>query len=128
MFVLDPNEAKVIVRILDLNDNFPKFETNGRPIVAAIPSSANFGYQILRLQATDADSGLNGEIRYQILGRSDDQTRRFAIDPLTGQVRSVVSFARDAGRVFGFDVKATDRRGADDGKSSIANVFVSFFY
>lgn len=68
--------------------------------------------------------GLNGEVRYQILGRADEDTRRFAIDPVSGQVRAIASFARDAGKVFGFDVKATDRRGADDGKSSIANVFV----
>jgi hypothetical protein len=27
--------------------------------------------------------------------------------------------------VYGFDVKATDRRGADDGRSAITNVFVS---
>lgn len=40
-------------------------------------------------------------------------------------MRSVANFARDAGKVYGFDVKATDRRGADDGKSAIANVFVS---
>lgn len=69
--------------------------------------------------------GINGEIRYQILGRADDESHRFAIDPVSGQVRSVANFARDAGKVFGFDVKATDRRGADDGKSAIANVFVS---
>lgn len=49
-FGLGPNEAKVVVRILDVNDNFPKFATNGRPIIAAIPTSANFGHQILRLQ------------------------------------------------------------------------------
>lgn len=40
----------------------------------------------------------------------------------------VASLTRDAGRVFGFDVKATDKKGADDGKSAIANVFVSIFY
>lgn len=40
-------------------------------------------------------------------------------------MRSVASFSRDAGKVFGFDVKATDRSGADNGRSSIANVFVS---
>lgn len=74
-------------------------------------------------QAGDPDLGINGEIRYQILGRED--APRFAIDPLSGQVRSVTSFGRDAGRVFGFDVKATDRRGAESGRSSIANVFVS---
>lgn len=77
-------------------------------------------------QARDADEGLNGDIRYQILGRSaDDESHRFAIDPVSGQVRSIASFGRDAGRVYGFDVKATDRRGIDDGRSSIANVFVS---
>lgn len=43
---------------------------------------------------------------------------------MSGQVRAVANFARDASKVFGFDVKATDRRGADDGKSAIANVFV----
>lgn len=75
-------------------------------------------------QAEDPDLGMNGEIRYQILGRED--APRFAIDPLSGQVRSVTSFGRDAGRVFGFDVKATDRQGAENGRSSIVNVFVSF--
>lgn len=74
-------------------------------------------------QAEDPDLGMNGEIRYQILGRED--APRFAIDPLSGQVRSVTSFGRDAGRVFGFDVKATDRQGAENGRSSIVNVFVS---
>lgn len=39
-------------------------------------------------------------------------------------MRVVSSLARDSGKVFGFDVKATDKRGADDGKSAIANVFV----
>lgn len=77
------------------------------------------------LQATDPDEGLNADIRYHILGRIDDESRKFVIDPITGQVRSIVSFAYDAGRVYGFDVKATDRRGADDGKSAITNVFVS---
>lgn len=66
--------------------------------------------------------GLNADIRYQII---NDQSQRFAIDSITGQVRAIASFGRDAGRVFGFDVKATDKKGADDGKSAIANVFVS---
>ncbi|GLH03452.1 Cadherin-89D [Gryllus bimaculatus] len=121
---LAPNEVKIIVHVKDVNDNPPRFPSNGRPIVAAIPTTANYGYQILRLQAYDKDEGLNADIRYQIMGRIDDESHKFTIDPVTGQVRSIVSFARDAGRVYGFDVKATDKQGADDGKSSIANVFV----
>lgn len=224
---LASNEAKILVRVKDSNDNAPRFKSKGRPLLAAVPTSAPYGYEIIRvevstetiaftinstprapvllkimpevnhfgnggpkgvyelmrlyervhslrqppvsfrrrgrtlsrgaicatlpaytrtsetirnrqgrsvsersgckrfyaLQAEDPDEGANGEIRYQILGRED--APRFAIDPLSGQVRSVGSFSRDAGRVFGFDVKATDCRGAENGRSSIANVFVS---
>ncbi|XP_067214901.1 cadherin-89D [Linepithema humile] len=119
---LAPNEARVIVRVKDVNDNAPRFKSKDRPILAAIPVTAHYGYEVVKVEAEDPDLGINGEIRYQILGRED--APRFAIDPLSGQVRSVTSFGRDAGRVFGFDVKATDRRGAENGRSSIANVFV----
>ncbi|KAK6627853.1 hypothetical protein RUM44_010332 [Polyplax serrata] len=117
------DEVKIIVRVKDLNDNTPKFKHHNRPTVAVVPRTANYGHEIIRLQATDLDEGLNGEIRYYILGRGED-SQKFTIDPVTGQIRSVVSFAKDAGKVFGFDVKAVDRRGADLGRSSIANVFV----
>ncbi|KAM0727270.1 Cadherin-89D [Formica fusca] len=119
---LAPNEARVVVRIKDVNDNAPRFKSRDRPILAAIPTTAHYGYEVVKVEAEDPDLGINGEIRYQILGRED--APRFAIDPLSGQVRSVASFGRDAGRVFGFDVKATDRQGAESGRSSIANVFV----
>ncbi|KAG7190894.1 hypothetical protein KM043_006955 [Ampulex compressa] len=119
---LAPNEARVVVRVKDVNDNAPRFKSKGRPILAAIPTTAHYGYEVVKVEADDPDEGINGEIRYQILGRED--APRFAIDPLSGQVRSVASFGRDAGRVFGFDVKATDRRGDESGRSSITNVFV----
>ncbi|XP_015188290.1 PREDICTED: cadherin-89D [Polistes dominula] len=119
---LAPNEARVVVRIKDTNDNAPRFKSKGRPILAAIPTTAHYGYEVIKVEAEDPDDGINGEVRYQILGRED--APRFAIDPLSGQVRSVASFTRDSGRVFGFDVKATDRRGAENGRSGIANVFV----
>ncbi|KAJ8719256.1 hypothetical protein PYW07_016812 [Mythimna separata] len=114
-------DVKVIVRIKDVNDNAPKFTNGGRPLVTAIPTTAPFGYQVIQLKATDADIGMNADIRYQII---NSQAPRFAIDPTSGRVRVVAALTRDAGRVFGFDVKATDKRGADDGKSAIANVFV----
>ncbi|XP_060524594.1 cadherin-89D isoform X2 [Cylas formicarius] len=118
------NEVKVVVKVTDVNDNAPKFTSYGRPIVAAIPATATYGYDVLKLQATDPDMDQNGEVRYQILSRSDETTGRFAIDPISGQIRAIAHFAKDAGKVFGFDVKATDRRGADDGKSTIVNIFV----
>lgn len=73
-------------------------------------------------QATDADIGINADIRYQVI---NSEGARFSVDSVTGRVKVAGSFLRDAGRVIGFDVKATDRRGADDGRSAIVNVFVS---
>lgn len=60
-------------------------------------------------------------MRYSLL---NEPARLFAIDSLTGQIRLLNSLASFKEKVFGFDVKATDREGADDGKSTIANVFV----
>lgn len=81
--------------------------------------------KVIFCQAEDPDGGLNEKIRYQILG--EENLQKFSIDPATGQVQSAGVFYHEAGRVFGFDVKATDRDGAEDGRSSITNVFVSSF-
>lgn len=45
---------------------------------------------------------------------------------MSGVVRSMVTFALDGGRIYGFDVKATDREGSENGHSAVANVFVSY--
>lgn len=64
--------------------------------------------------------GLNSEIRYSLL---NEPSRLFGIDELSGSIRVLGPIPNEQ-RVYGFDVKATDRKGAEDGKSSIANVFV----
>lgn len=114
------NEVRVVVRVSDVNDNTPKFKGNGRPIVTIIPNTANFGYPVTQVEAFDRDSGTNAEIRYKLL---NEPSRLFGIDEITGKIR-VLGPVRTDQRVYGFDVKATDRKGDDDGKSSIANVFV----
>ncbi|CAB0038612.1 unnamed protein product, partial [Trichogramma brassicae] len=128
---LGPNEARIVLKVKDVNDNVPKFKTNGRPILAAISTTAHYGYNVIKVEAEDPDEGINGQVRYQILGGragggggGGEDSPKFAIDPVSGQVQTAASFAKDAGRVYGFDVKATDRAGAEDGRSSIANVFV----
>ncbi|EDW16201.1 cadherin-89D [Drosophila mojavensis] len=117
---LTPNECRIVVRIADENDNSPKFRGNGQPIVAVLPRSASFGYHVTRVTATDLDEGINAEIRYRLL---NEPTRLFGIDELTGNIRLLADLPQDE-RIYGFDVKATDRMGADDGHSGIVNVFV----
>jgi Cadherin domain len=120
---LDENEVRVIVKVFDINDHIPTFRESG-PIIAVIPDTVKYGYNVLRVQADDEDAGSNGDIRYSII---NEPTNFFGIDALTGQIRALGPLWRDNQRVFGFDVKATDRQGAENGKSAIVNVLVSSF-
>lgn len=81
-------------------------------------------------QANDADAGINAAIRYEILsgGGGDDASSKFYIDPVTGVVKSMVSFALEGSKLFAFDVRATDCDGAENGRSAVKNVFVSDFF
>lgn len=47
---LAPNEVKIIVRVKDVNDNAPKFKSKDRPILAAIPTSAHYGYEVVKVE------------------------------------------------------------------------------
>ncbi|XP_061400687.1 cadherin-89D, partial [Musca vetustissima] len=118
---LEHNECRILIKILDENDNSPKFKTAGQPIIAVVPRTASFGYPITRVEATDPDYGLNAEIRYRLL---NDHSRLFAIDETSGKIRLISTIESASDRVYGFDVKAMDRAGADDGRSNIINVFV----
>jgi hypothetical protein len=112
---------KVVVRVLDENDNTPKFKSHGQPIVTVIPHNANFGYPVTQVEATDADVGVNADIRYTLL---NEPSKIFGIDPTNGKIRVIGTLPISNQRVYGFDVKANDRKGADDGRSTIVNVFV----
>lgn len=119
------DETFVLITVEDENDNAPVFANKGKPIVSAVPLEASFGYEIARVQARDVDAGLNAQIHYEIQSRSDDASTKFYIDPSTGVVRSMVNFALDNGRVYNFDVKATDRDGQDgSGNSATIQIFV----
>lgn len=112
---------QIIIKVADDNDHEPRFVGNGKPIIAVMPNSANFGFPVTRVHATDQDVGLNADVRYSLL---NEPSKLFGIDAISGRIR-VLGPIRNDQRVYGFDVKATDRQGADDGHSSIANVFVS---
>ncbi|XP_021693940.1 cadherin-89D isoform X1 [Aedes aegypti] len=118
---LHDNEVEILIKVMDVNDNAPIFRENDGPIIAVVPDRANYGYSVLKVEAYDQDAGSNGEIRYSLL---NEPARLFDVDALTGQIRLLSSLINYQDRVFGFDVKATDRVGADDGQSTIANVFV----
>ncbi|XP_047740872.1 cadherin-89D [Hyalella azteca] len=124
---LQLNEVWVVIKVLDENDNPPRFNNDGRPLVGAVLSDAIFGHEIFTIEATDPDAGPHGAVRFTMLqsGPADLARHKFAVDSLTGRVTVVGDLRADEGRMFGFDVRATDNAGQPDGLSAVTNVFVS---
>ena len=76
----NPLSADVSVRlfVMDVNDNAPVF-TKQR-YVSTLPESTPVGTTVASLTAVDKDSGINGQVRYNVTNPA------FAVNPYTGHV------------------------------------------
>lgn len=75
----------VDVSVIDVNDNSPQFENASYSV--EILENQPSGSTVLRVQARDPDSGLNGHVRYQFSRRSQVVSGDvFAIDSVSGAV------------------------------------------
>ncbi|XP_066572717.1 protocadherin Fat 2 [Amia ocellicauda] len=74
-------EARVIIDIIDENDNSPKFT---KPLYkGSVPENIPVGSSILTVAAVDSDTEKNGFITYSI---ANNGPLPFTIDPLTGVI------------------------------------------
>ncbi|XP_064369841.1 cadherin-related family member 1 isoform X2 [Dromaius novaehollandiae] len=110
--------ADVAIRLLDTNDNVPKFSSDY--YIARIPENSPGGSNVVAVTATDPDSGLWGEVKYSIYGTGADL---FLIHPSTGIIYTQPWATLDAevNSKYNFYVKAEDT----DGKYSLAEVFIT---
>lgn len=84
------------IRVLDSNDNSPIFDSSGPGYEANVSESVSPGTQIVRVRATDADEGLNGEIWYRMSAQTlSTYGSVFAIDNRTGDISVVGQLDRE---------------------------------
>ena len=90
--------SKVLIRVVDLNDNAPQFVYDSAvnnlvldQYLTAIPDTTPIDQMIFTVKAEDADSGAFGDIEYSLTG---DRLAKdyFAIDPRSGEVRNQRNF------------------------------------
>ncbi|MEQ2164547.1 hypothetical protein GOODEAATRI_007794 [Goodea atripinnis] len=78
--------AKINVRILDANDNVPKF--NSSVYKVKVPENSPNGALVIKLNATDPDEGSNGEVFYSFSSYTPERVRQvFSMDTNTGEIR-----------------------------------------
>ena len=95
----------VVIRVLDLNDNKPRFLRSPRNVY--IDEDLLIGTLVAKMDATDADEGTNAQLRYSI--SAGNFFNSFTIDRDTGLITTAKSL--DAGQEANYllTVVATDR-------------------
>jgi hypothetical protein len=82
--------TKIILTIIDVNDNSPKFQHNQQlPLIINVSEFSPINTELIQMKAFDPDEGLNGQIRYTFSKWTlSDQTisEIFYLNPSNGSI------------------------------------------
>ena len=96
--------ARVQISVLDVNDNYPIFEPH--PSMLNILENEPAGITVTTVTATDADSGSNAAIQYEIAG--DSQARRAFGIRQTGEIYTQDRLDREIISQYQLIIQAAD--------------------
>ncbi|KAH9499496.1 hypothetical protein Btru_077996 [Bulinus truncatus] len=98
----------VEVHISDINDNFPVFKQD--PYIINVAEDTKMDHAFLQVEATDADTGPNGELVYSFSPlQPPDNLDFFRIEPATGKIFLSKSIDSRSGDVIELIVVASDK-------------------
>ncbi|XP_003369438.1 putative cadherin domain protein [Trichinella spiralis] len=100
-------EFPIKIHVLDENDNRPVFSDD--PVIFSLPENTPVGTDIWMYNATDADTGKFGRLKYRIIDDDLGNSKMFFIDPLRGvlQLQSELDYEKCTEYVI--VVEATDQ-------------------
>ena len=102
--------ANVTIAILDRNDNDPVFSQD--PYIASISEDSVSGDLVLNVNSSDADSGTNAEVFFDVDFMLDEEAREnFVIDETTGAITlsSTSNLDRERTQRYDIVITVTDR-------------------
>ncbi|XP_019739447.1 protocadherin gamma-C5-like [Hippocampus comes] len=105
---LKSGTCKIIIDVLDNNDNFPVFDEKEYKV--SLKENSTKGTLVLTLKATDIDQGVNSEIRYYFGVRTPEAVlSTFEINEQTGQIVLKGELDYEAFASYLIDVTAKDK-------------------
>ncbi|XP_015453555.1 protocadherin beta-8 [Pteropus alecto] len=108
--------AQVYIEVVDINDNAPKFE---QPFYRVqIPEDSPTGFLVVTVSATDIDIGVNGEISYSLFQASEEMSKTFEINPMTGDIRLKKHLDFETIQSYEINIEARDT-GSLSGKCTV---------
>ncbi|XP_062943723.1 protocadherin alpha-11 [Cynocephalus volans] len=99
--------VQLFVRVLDVNDNDPEFDQSDYKV--RLTENADKGTLVIRLNATDRDEGVNGEVTYSLISIKPNGRFLFTLDKNHGEVRVNGTLDYEENKFFEIEVQATDK-------------------
>ncbi|XP_006866295.1 PREDICTED: protocadherin alpha-7 [Chrysochloris asiatica] len=100
--------VQLLITVLDANDNAPVFDRTLYRV--KLPENVSNGTLVVKLNASDLDEGLNGDIIYSFSSDvSPDIKSKFHIDPITGEITVIGHIDFEESKTYKVRVQATDK-------------------
>nr|XP_008536888.1 PREDICTED: protocadherin alpha-11-like [Equus przewalskii] len=99
--------VQLFVRVLDINDNDPEFEQSEYK-VRLMENAAKETF-VIKLNATDPDEGVNGEVTYSLMSIKPNGKPLFTLDENNGEVRVNGTLDYEENKFYEIEVQATDK-------------------
>ncbi|XP_053847029.1 protocadherin gamma-B5-like [Vidua macroura] len=104
--------VQVRINVTDANDNSPVFSKS--LYEAKVAENLPVGSLVLRVRATDADTGSNGQVSYSFGSVPDVVRALFTIESESGEVRTAGPLDFEEKNKYIFGIEATDGGGLTD--------------
>ncbi|XP_030594773.1 protocadherin gamma-A12-like isoform X39 [Archocentrus centrarchus] len=101
--------AVIHVIVLDANDNAPVFSE--AVYTASLPENSDLRTPVIRISASDADEGVNGEVTYEFSRLPDKSRKLFSLDPKTGEILVTGLIDYEEGSKYEVIIEAKDGYG-----------------
>ncbi|XP_060035557.1 protocadherin alpha-11-like [Erinaceus europaeus] len=99
--------SQLSIQVLDVNDNDPEFDQSEYKV--KLTENAAKETFVLKLNATDRDEGINGEITYSLRAIKPTGTPAFTLDEHNGEVKVNGTLDYEETKFYEVEVQATDK-------------------
>ncbi|XP_043837799.1 protocadherin gamma-A2 isoform X12 [Dromiciops gliroides] len=100
---------RILVTVLDANDNAPVFT---QPVyTVSVPENVSQGTVLLTVNATDADEGINSQVRYFRLKRPGETSQIFQLNSVTGELSTLQNLDYEDAEFYVIELEAQDGLG-----------------
>ncbi|XP_053812884.1 protocadherin alpha-13-like [Vidua chalybeata] len=99
---------ELVISVLDANDNAPQF--NQSVYKVQLPESAAVGTLVVRVNATDADEGINSEVTYTVTNFIPPSGKDvISINTNTGEIHLTAALDFEEVSIYDFRIEAKDK-------------------